>query len=86
MKKGNDGTYYILLPGDDEESAMYDSNHLGDLSMGKFWPGNGLKALMKMANTNPTILEQCIVKTDTGKQLTIEDFLKVLKGKHIAEE
>ena len=77
--------YYIFLPGDTEDTAMYDSNHLGCQSFNTLWPGSGLGALMKIANDSPDLLEQCHIRTSAGGTLSIEEFLEVLDKLHIAK-
>ena len=38
-------TYYLLLEGDSEKDAYYDSNVLGEESFGMFYTGQGMLAL-----------------------------------------
>ena len=41
--------YFIMLPGDNSESVLYESNELGEnTGFGVFWAGSGLKILMNM--------------------------------------
>lgn len=65
---------------------MYDSNHLGTRSFKKFWPGQGLTALMKIANEQTELLEQCVIKTSEGKEITMEEFLTELDKLYIVKE
>ena len=37
-------TYYLLLEGDSEKDAYYDSNVLGEESFGMFYAGQGMVA------------------------------------------
>jgi hypothetical protein len=67
--------YYILLPGDTEKDCVKDTNLLGESSFKTFYAGLGLKALMKMVDRSPELLTSVTIKTDTGKTLTVEQFL-----------
>jgi len=67
--------YYILLPKDTEKDCINDTNLLGESSFNKFYPGLGLKALMKMVDKNPELLTEVTIKTDQGKSLSVEEFL-----------
>jgi len=49
-------TYYLLLNGSHVE--------LGEESLGKFWPSDGLKALYKIMNEKPELLSQITIKTE----------------------
>jgi len=72
-------TYYILLPGDTEKDALLDTNILGEASFKTFYPGLGLKALMKIVDKNPELLTQVIIKSDRNETLTVEEFLTRLQ-------
>ena len=50
-------TYYLLLEGDTEEDALYDSNILGDESFGTFYPSGGFIVLNRIINEKPELLE-----------------------------
>tara|TARA_R110001592_G_scaffold306200_1_gene579109 strand:- start:541 stop:786 length:246 start_codon:yes stop_codon:yes gene_type:complete len=68
--------YFVMLPGDTDESAMFESNELGEnTGFGVFWAGSGLKVLMKIVDKKPEILPDVRIKTDKGKELTVEQFL-----------
>jgi len=72
--------YFILTPGDTNESVMYDSNLLGeDNGFGVFWSGQGLKTLMKIVETDPDMLEIIEIKTDKGEILTVGKFLEKIE-------
>ena len=43
-------TYYLLLEGDSEKDAYYDSNVLGEESFGMFYTGQGMVALNNIVN------------------------------------
>ena len=62
--------YYILLPGDTNESTVFESNELGDdTGFGTFWAAAGLKVLMSIVDRRPELLP--IVKIKTEKNETI---------------
>ena len=67
--------YFILLPGDTEQDTMLDTNLLGEASFAKFYPGSGLKALMKMVTQNPELLASVTIKTDRNESISVEEFL-----------
>ena len=65
-------TYYLLLNGSHVE--------IGEESLGKFWPSDGLKALYKIMNENPEMLSEITIKTDQDEQLTITEFIDILES------
>jgi hypothetical protein len=67
--------YFILMPGDTEQDALNEANLLGEASLGNFWAGTGLKTLMRLVDQQPEILPMVKIKTEAGKDLTIEQFL-----------
>lgn len=72
-------TYYILLPGDSEESIT-DANILGEESThNNFWPGDGLTALNNIIDRRPDMLDQITVIRSDRKVITIEKFLNDIK-------
>lgn len=72
-------TYYILLPGDSEESIT-DANILGEESThNNFWPGDGLIALNNIIDRRPDMLDQITVIRSDRKVITIEKFLNDIK-------
>jgi hypothetical protein len=74
-------SYYILLPGQPDEYATYESNLLGELDInGTFWVGSGLNLLMELINTNSNLLIGVIIKTSKNKKLEIEEFVDLLRG------
>jgi len=62
------------MPGD-KESELSDANLLGESSFDVFWGGSGLQVLMSLVHSQPEILPQVTIKTDTNKHITIEQFL-----------
>ena len=68
--------YYLMLPGDTEEDCVKDTNTLGeDNGFGVFWANSGLKALDKITNTRPDLLEHITIINERGKKITLEQFL-----------
>ncbi len=67
--------YYILLPRDREKDMLNEANLIGEESLGNFWPGSGLTVLMTIVTQKPELVERVTIKTETGKQLSIEEFL-----------
>ena len=65
-------TYYLLLNDSHVE--------IGEESLGKFWPSDGLKALYKIMNENPQMLSEITIKTDQNEQLTITEFIDTLES------
>lgn len=66
--------YYILMP-NDRETELSDANLLGESSFETFWAGGGLKVLMKLVDKQPEMLPSVTIKTDTGKTISIDEFL-----------
>lgn len=67
--------YFIMLPGDTEKDCIKDTNLLGEVSFNTFYSGLGLKALMKMVDKEPEMLEHVRIKTDRNENLSVEEFL-----------
>jgi hypothetical protein len=67
--------YFIMLPGDTEKDCIKDTNLLGEASFNTFYAGLGLKALMKMVDKKPEMLEHIRIKTDRNENLSVEEFL-----------
>ena len=73
--------YFLMLPGDNSESVLYESNELGEnTGFGVFWAGSGLKILMNMVDNKPEILPSVKIKTDKGNEISVEQFLTEIKG------
>ena len=71
--------YYIFLPGDKEEDVWCEDHLLGtDNGRGLFWTGTGLKALTKIAERNPELLESVKIKNSKGNYVTVQDFIILL--------
>ena len=72
--------YYILYPGDTEESVINDINQLGeDNGFKVFWANTGFKILDKAVNENNPVVEQFKIVTDQGKYISVETFLDKIK-------
>lgn len=71
--------YYILLPDDTEATTINDSNHLGTTSFNIFWAGEGLNALLTIANDAPEMLEYVRIISAENKQLTVADFMDIIE-------
>ncbi len=71
-------TYYLLLEGDTEKDAYYDSNVLGEESFGMFYTGQGMVALNNIVNQKPELLESIKILDDTRKPYTITEFMDIL--------
>lgn len=71
--------YYLLMP-NDNESELSDANLLGESSFDTFWGGGGLKVLMSLVDKRPEVLTSIRIKTDSGKNLSIDQFLIELQG------
>jgi hypothetical protein len=72
--------YYILYPGDTEESVINDINQLGeDNGFKVFWANTGFKILNKAVEEDNPIVEHFKVVTDQGKYITVEKFLDKIK-------
>jgi hypothetical protein len=71
--------YFILLPGDTEKDALNEANLLGESSFDVFWAGTGLKILMHMVNNEPEALMTAKIMSDSGKKLSITEFLDEIK-------
>ena len=74
---------YLLLEGDTEEDSFYETNVLGEESLGTFYPGQGFIAFNNIVNKHPQLLESVTILTDKKQQLTITQFLDALKGLRI---
>ena len=71
-------TYYLLLEGDSEKDAYYDSNVLGEESFGTFYAGQGLVALNNIVNKKPELIETIKILDETKKSYTLTKFFDIL--------
>ena len=72
-------TYYLLLEGDTEEDALYDTNILGEESFGTFYPSVGFIMLNRIINDRPELLETIKILDEQKKSHTITEFLDKLE-------
>ena len=72
--------YYIMMPGDDPESAMFESNLLGEASFKVFWAAQGLTVLMSMVDRAPEMLEVATIRTEKGETISVEQFLERIQN------
>ena len=68
-------TYYLLLEGDTEEDALYDTNILGEESFEVFYPSIGFTILNKIVNQQPELLESLQILDEQKTSYTITEFL-----------
>ena len=71
-------TYYLLLEGDTEKDAYYDSNVLGEESFGMFYTGQGMLALTNIVNKKPELLETIKILDETKKSYTLTEVMDIL--------
>ena len=71
--------YYILYPGNDEHDTVNDINQLGESSFNTFWAYKGFELLMKAVDQNHFLLKNFVIKDETGKRYSIEQFLDTIK-------
>lgn len=71
-------TYYLLLEGDTEKDAYYDSNVLGEESFGTFYTGQGMVALTNIVNKKPELIETIKILDDYKKSYTLTKFFDIL--------
>ena len=71
--------YYILYPGNEEHDTVNDINQLGESSFNTFWAYKGFDLLMKAVDQNHFLLKNFVIKDETGKRYSIEQFLDTIK-------
>ena len=71
-------TYYLLLEGDTEKDAYYDTNVLGEESFGMFYTGQGMVALTNIVNKKPKLIETIKILDDYKKSYTLTEFFDIL--------
>ena len=72
-------TYFIIGKNEDKANLMFDSNQLGEESLGTFYPAQGFAALHNMIHNKPESLENFIIMDDVGKNYSITEFLDVVE-------
>ena len=71
--------YFILGKDEDKANLMFDTNQLGEESLGTFYPEQGFVALHNMIHNRPESLEHFVILDDKGKNYTITEFLDVIE-------
>jgi len=72
-------TYYLLLGGDSEKDALYETNVLGEESFNTFYPSVGFMILHRIINQQPELLESLQILDEQKKSYTITKFLDKLE-------
>ena len=72
-------TYYLLLSGDSEKDALYETNVLGEVSFDTFYPSIGFMILSRIINQEPELLESLRILDEHKKSYTITKFLDKLE-------
>jgi prephenate dehydrogenase len=72
-------TYYLLLKGDTEKDAMFETNVLGEESFGVFYPSIGFNIMSRIINDRPELLEDIKILDDHKTSHTITEFLDKLE-------
>ena len=71
--------YFILLPGDTEESVDFSTNILGEVSFKNFWADQGFGILTRLVDKYPDTLDGVIIKDEKSKSYSVEEFLDKIK-------
>lgn len=71
--------YFILLPGDTEESVDFSTNILGEVSFKNFWADQGFGILIRLVEKYPDTLEEVVIKDEKSKSYSVEEFLEKIK-------
>jgi len=71
--------YFILLPGDTEESVDFSTNILGEVSFKNFWADQGFGILIRLVEKYPDTLEEVVIKDEQSKSYSVEQFLEKIK-------
>ncbi len=72
-------TYYLLLSGDSEKDALYDTNVLGEESFEMFYPSVGFMILQRILNQESEIIETIKILDEKKNPYTIEEFVNKLE-------
>jgi hypothetical protein len=75
--------YFILLPGDTEESVDFSTNILGEVSFKNFWADQGFDILVRLAEKYPDTLTEVVVKDEKNKSYSVEEFLDKINNLRI---
>jgi len=71
--------YFILLPGDTEESVDFSTNVLGEISFKNFWADQGFEILVRLVEKYPDTLSEVRIKDEQSKSYSVEEFLDKIK-------
>jgi len=71
--------YFILLPGDTEESVDFSTNILGEVSFKNFWADQGFGILSRLVEKYPDTLSEVTIKDEQSKSYSVEEFLEKIK-------
>lgn len=71
--------YFILLPGDTEESVDFSTNILGETSFKNFWADQGFEILVRLVEKYPDTLSEVTIKDEQSKSYSVEEFLDKIK-------
>ena len=77
--------YFILLPGDTEESVDFSTNILGEVSFKNFWADQGFGILVKLVEKYPDTLDEVVIKDEKSKSYSVEEFLEKIKKLRIIQ-
>ena len=72
-------TYYLLLNGDSEKDALYETNVLGEESFETFYPSVGFTILNNIINQQPELLESLQILDEQKTSYTLTQFLDKLE-------
>ena len=72
-------TYYLLLSGDSEKDALYETNVLGEESFETFYPSVGFMILQRILKDKPEIIETIKILDEKKNPYTIEEFVNKLE-------
>ena len=72
-------TYYLLLEGDSEKDAIFETNVLGEESFGTFYTSVGFMILQRILDNNPEIIDRVKILDERKTSYTLEDFVSKLE-------
>tara|TARA_R100000742_G_C4241874_1_gene61422 strand:- start:211 stop:453 length:243 start_codon:yes stop_codon:yes gene_type:complete len=72
-------TYYLLLEGDSEKDAIFETNVLGEESFGTFYTSVGFMILQRILDNNPEIIDRVKILDERKTSYTIEGFISKLE-------
>ena len=75
--------YFILLPGDTEESVDFSTNILGEVSFKNFWADQGFDILVRLVEKYPDTFNEVVVKDEKNKSYSVEQFLDKINNLRI---